>query len=372
MRDAQSLLEQVLACAASGDQHDAGPVIDEELLQSILGLAERELLYQMSEGVLQGDPKRCLELIARTVAHGRDLTRLSRDLVEHFRNLLVARLTIEDRQQRSGDTGTGSARPRIPERAFQDRGGRTEDRGLQPSAAGLLLELPDQEISDLRAQAEDLAVENLLEYLDLMAAGDEEVACSANPRFALEALLVRLALLPKTVPIAELIDRLERLEGKIAPALRPSASGVERSGGTIQPAPPVPSHEVSGSGADQQRVWQDFVAFVGKEKKFLASHLAAGTALEVSAGTLKIGIAERHHLTYLQDADNLAALRTLASRFFSAEVAISLASITPELPPAANEARERARPSRSEPISDMANEALRIFGGSVRMVRREN
>src|SRR5512134_3608142 len=44
MRDAQSLLEQVLACASSVEQHEGGAVIDEDLLQSILGLAERELL----------------------------------------------------------------------------------------------------------------------------------------------------------------------------------------------------------------------------------------------------------------------------------------------------------------------------------------
>jgi hypothetical protein len=65
---------------------------------------------------------------------GRDLGRLSRDLVEHFRNLLVVRLAKPDAKETGG------------------------------FGKGQLLDLPDQEIDDLRTQVADLSIETLLDY----------------------------------------------------------------------------------------------------------------------------------------------------------------------------------------------------------------
>jgi DNA polymerase-3 subunit gamma/tau len=342
MRDAQSLLEQVLACAAPSDAQAPGITIDERLLNDILGLAERQVLYEFSDAVIQADAKRCLELVAQILGQGRDLNRLSRDLVEHFRNLLVAHLS----QTRGGTAGA-----------------RAENQ--------LLLDLPDEEINRLDAQAKDLSVETLLDYLDFMAAGDQEVACSPNPRFSLEAVLVRLALLPKTLPVADIVGRLERLEAKIGGAVRSSATRVaEAAGAAVMPAAQR-LNLPSAAGTDQQHVWQEFVAFVGKQKKFLASHLASGSA-ELSGGTLKIGVVERHHLSYLQDPDNLLALRTLASQFFSDEVVISVSPVPVEPLSASGGALMGAAPVKSDGRSEMVSEALRILGGSIRMVRREN
>ena len=192
MRDAQSLLEQVLASAmpAVGDEQQA--TVDATTLQEVVGLAPRQSLYQLSQAVLDGDPRRCVELIAEVMHQGRDLSRLSRDLVEHFRNLLVARLT---------DSRMGAAR-------------------VGGADMAQLLDLPDQEIADLVRQSSHVSVESLLDYLEFIAAGDEDVARSATPRFALEAVLIRLANLPQALPVTEILSRLERLEGRISGEVR--------------------------------------------------------------------------------------------------------------------------------------------------------
>src|ERR1043166_5770817 len=154
MRDAQSLLEQVLARATPGAAESSEAIVDELLLQDILGLAERKVLYDLSAAVIQSDPKRCIELIAEAVAHGADLSRLSRDLVEHFRNLLVARLA-------AGGTA------------------RNASQNLQKSASPLL-EVPEQEVADLTGQVQALSVETLVDYFDFMAAADEDLARAGN------------------------------------------------------------------------------------------------------------------------------------------------------------------------------------------------
>jgi len=347
MRDAQSLLEQVLACAMPAAGEEQQSRVDAAMLHEILGLAQRKCLYDLSQAVLDGDPRRCVELVAEVINQGRDLSRLSRDLVEHFRNLLVARLSAS--------------------RAGANRGGGAE--------VSQLLDLPDQEIADLARQAGPVSVEALLDYLDFMAAGDEEVARSATPRFALEAVLIRLASLPQSLPVAEIVTRLERLEGRAAGAARPAVAA-ERPKAVSMPAPVAPAAAAPRPAAapaagDDAGKWREFVAFVGTEQKFLASHLGATVPHALPPAPIKISVAERHHLGFLQDADNLAALRELAKRFFAQEVTIQFVASGVDAVPSGNADESRAG-SAADDRSEMVKEALRIFGGSVRSVRREN
>lgn len=342
MRDAQSLLEQVLALAEPSAIKGKQGAVDDVLLQDILGLAERRILYEISAAVLAGNAHRCVELVAEVINQGRDVNRLARDLVEHFRNLLVARLVS---------------------------GGRSAGASKQ-SAAAQLLDLPDQEIADLTEQSRPISVETLLDYLDFMAAGDEEIARSATPRFALESVLIRLAGLPNTVPVAELIERLDRLEEKsVSGAGKPGVSRFsEKAAPAIQPepaaAPAGSAGRLSAAGS-----WPEFVAFVGKEKKFLASHLEAGKPLELPPGRMRIGVSERHHLAFLLDGDNLATLKEQASRFFAQDVNVQIVNMILD---SVSSTAETTEGNAGDERSPMVKEALRIFGGSVRNVRSEN
>jgi DNA polymerase III subunit gamma/tau len=342
MRDAQSLLEQVLACVEPGSTSRDETAVDERLLEEILGLAERQVLYEISKAVIQGNAQRCIELIAKVVVEGRDLGRLSRDLVEHFRNLLVVRLA------------------------------KTDAKDAEAPGKGQLLDLPDQEIDDLRTQVADLSTETLLDYFDFMAAGDEEVNRSSNPRFPLETVLVRLATLPKTLPIAQLLERLEKLEKKL-PGAGPAASASVSAAVTQTPqaATSAPPAALSVAG-DKDNLWQNFVSFIGKEKKFLASHLEVATAHELPPGQLKIGVAEGHHLNYLQDPDNLSVLKNLAKRFFGDDVAVHITAADPESLGRRSETTGIGTTSPGDEGSTIVKEALRIFGGSIKTVRREN
>ena len=366
MRDAQSLLEQVLACAAPGSETGGAPAVDESLLQDILGLAQRGLLYDLSAAVFQGDARRCVEIVAQASDQGRDLGRLSRDLVEHFRNLMVTRLSADPSTRApdlAGDSRSGFRPTGAPE------GATGLPVGLHKGSAGAqLLDLPDQEIADLTAQAQDLPLETLLDYFDFMAAGDETLARSANPRFALETALIRLAALPKSLPVSELLERLEKLEGRFSGTARAAVAKPKEATAPETPAAAPSAKFAAGDSGDKDGTWQSFLAFVGREKKFLASHLQPCAALELAPGRLKIGVAERHHMSYLDDADNFSALKSLAKQFFSADMSITLTLLAAD---AEAQAGAVACAGQGEERSPMVNEALRIFGGSVRSVRKE-
>jgi DNA polymerase-3 subunit gamma/tau len=341
MRDAQSLLEQVLSCFGTEQQSE----LDETQLQEILGLAERRMLFDISESVIANDGKRCLELVAQAAEQGRDLTRLSKDLLEHFRNLMVARLC-----------------------------GQKNPKKLAEEERAELLDLPDQEVIALGSQAADVSIDTLLDYFDLMAAGEEEVAHAANPRFTLETLLVRLAMLPKTLPVTQLIDRLTQLENRLVSEGKASPVGMKTLAARISTtvgsksieatAVPVSAPAIS---QDNEQVWRTFVSFVGKEKKLLASHLESGNAIAIAPESLTIGIAEKHHLSYLQDLENMTLLRNFANRFFSREMTVQLTQLD-----ASNAKSQQEALASGETGSEMVKEALRIFGGSIKGVRTDN
>ncbi len=344
MRDAQSLLEQLLAYAVSGSGSEGGKeVIDERRLEELLGIAERRVLYEISKAVLQRDAKRCVELVAEVMNQGRDVMRLSRDLVEHFRNLLMVRLV-------------------------QDRGAGSEERGH-------LLDLSDQEIEELGQQGSALSVEALLDYFKFTAQGDEDTARSAYPRFAIEATLIRLATLPETIPVEEALERLEALEKKLS------------SGGGLKPAPvpqktaPVvkasseaaPASPETTGASDTSETWKRFVAFVTKEKRMLAVHLEQAQLLSLVSGQMKLGVEEGHQLKYLQDGEQLSALKEFARRFFSAETAVSLTAVPARSRQSevGNLTASRAPKVEEEKMTPIEREAQRIFGGSMVQVKKE-
>ncbi len=340
MRDAQSLLEQVLSCFGT----EQATEVDEILLQEVLGLAERRMLFEISASIIGGDGKRCLELVGQAAEQGRDLNRLSKDLVEHFRNLMVAQLC-----------------------------GQKKPKDLADQERAELLDLPDQEVMALGSQVANVSLDTLLDYFELMAAGEDEIARSANPRFILETLLVRLAMLPKTLPVSQLIERLTQLETRLVSEREAAPVGIKtlapRLSSDVSPDPVEATTAPSSASAisqDKDQVWRTFVSFIGKEKKLLASHLESGSAVAIAPESLTIGIAEKHHLNYLQDLENMTLLRSFAKRFFSREMTIQLSQLD-----AAPARSQQGALASGESGSEMVKEALRIFGGSIKGVRTD-
>ncbi len=341
MRDAQSLLEQVLSCFGT----EQATEVDETALQEMLGLAERRMLFEISASIIAGDGKRCLELVAQAAEQGRDLTRLSKDLVEHFRNLMVAQLC-----------------------------GQKKPKDLADRERAELLDLPDQEVIALGSQVANVSIDTLLDYFELMAAGEDEIARAANPRFILETLLVRLAMLPKTLPLSQLIERLTQLETRLVSEREAAPVGMKtlapRLSSNVSPDPVEATTAPSSASAisqDKDQVWRTFVSFIGKEKKLLASHLESGSVVAIAPESLTIGIAEKHHLNYLQDLENMTLLRSFAKRFFSREMTIQLIQL--DATPA--KSQQQGSLASGESGSEMVKEALRIFGGSIKGVRTD-
>jgi DNA polymerase-3 subunit gamma/tau len=297
MRDAQSLLDQVLAGVS-------GKVADEEIL-ALLGIADRALIYDLAEAVIARDATRALELLDGFHRQGYDMRRLTRDLVEHFRNLAVAKVS---------------------------------DGRLMP-------ELPAEEATALRQQAEKVGTEDSDRAFRILLEIDEEIGRSPYPKLLLEMTLIKLATLPALVPIDDLLGRIEELETRLRRAPGSPAGGGSRGPVGTRPAPPAPASSprrvsertaapdaAPEASAEQEAApaptgdaaaqWQEFLAFVNRERVTLGHHLGTCDLRRLEGVALEIDAPAGFRHDYLARRDHVSEIEELASRFFRREVRV--------------------------------------------------
>jgi DNA polymerase-3 subunit gamma/tau len=162
LRDAQTLLERlVTALGSSVREQDATEILD---------LIDRRILEDVLDPVLRRDPARALAAVRRALDKGIDPARLAGDLLEEIRNLTVARLVEEP---------------------------------------GELIDAAPAEVEAIRKRAEPHDVDALDRLFRVLQSRVQELPFAPRPAHALEMAVVRLAVLPDSVSLSELLRRLE-------------------------------------------------------------------------------------------------------------------------------------------------------------------
>ncbi len=186
MRDAQSLLDQVLSFAEES-------VTDAEVAE-ILGFIDRSILYDVLEGALAGEPAAALEAVAKVSLFGFDVRTFANQLLEAVRNVTVVR---------------------------------------QVRDAATLLDLPDGEIARLQTLAQGRDMPQLMQQFDILAKAVDGIARSEQPALLLDMAAVKMASVRPFVPVDVLVDRLVRLEKRLA-----AGGAAPRRGGPAGGSPP--------------------------------------------------------------------------------------------------------------------------------------
>ncbi len=301
MRDSLSTLDQVLAFC--GDS--AG---DEEVT-AILGVVDRRLLTETSRTVFAGDCRGALEIVSRVDSFGYNMRSFCQELIEHFRNLAVLKVTRD------------------------------------PSE---LLDVTEGEIEEFHAQTASLQLEQIRRHLTILLRAETEMSQSGYTRLILELALLKMCTLPPVVPVDEIIERLKSLERGTKNALssppppggiRPAAPSTEKETGP--PSPPGAALSPETAPPQVDKGWPGFVSFVTREKKTLGAHLEHGRPMRFSADSVEIGFPEgSFHLSCLRDDEALKSLTEIASRYWKAAPSVrvvALAGDTKGAPPSIKE-----------------------------------
>ncbi|MFH1199122.1 MAG: DNA polymerase III subunit gamma/tau [Candidatus Omnitrophota bacterium] len=88
LRDAESLLDQLSSFAK-------GKISLEDVI-AVLGIVEQDALFEITNKMMQKDSKGALELFNRVIDEGKDIGVFLSSLIEHFRNLMVAKVSRAD------------------------------------------------------------------------------------------------------------------------------------------------------------------------------------------------------------------------------------------------------------------------------------
>ena len=187
MRDALSSLDQLISFK--------GSKITEEDALGVFGLVSRTSLENLASAILKGDDAGILEAIDAFDSAGKNMRRVSAELLSHFRNLVVL-------------------------------------KALGPKSKSL--EATEEQIAVLQAQAQGVDAGRIFKICDLLAQTEDKLRYVLSVRTTLEMSLLRAGRIASTATIEELMRAVRELK-----AAAPAQQAPARDSAPLPPPPPA-------------------------------------------------------------------------------------------------------------------------------------
>jgi len=299
MRDALSLLDQIMTCSQ-------GPMTHEQVLD-ILGVIDRKIIYELAGAILSADIPVILDLLDDIYDRGHDLKRLYADLLEHFRNLLVGAI------------------------------GKNVEK---------LVDLPSGEIEQLMEQAQRTSKATLNQIFDLLYKEEVAVRLSPQPKLALEMALIRLLQSEPALPIDLLIDKLDDLRQEIrggdplpavaAPVAAAAPSGRSQRQPSTDQTPPEAALSVASTvspaaspAQPSDSGWSQIIDVIARQNPSLAANLAKCKIKKTAGDSVEIELPDNGFTLKMIERDkNMALLKQVCADVLGRPVEIQLATQT--------------------------------------------
>jgi len=216
MRDAQSLLEQLLSFAP---QHISLADVHE-----MLGTANDQLLFRLLEGILNGDPMKIFAELESAASQGVDFGVLTEQMMGLYRDLLV--------------TASGGD-------------------------ANLLLHCSPQQFEQVKTLAGEIGLHRILAAMQILDSTHTRMQRSTQGRVLMELALIRIANLDHFHQISTLLEDLRSGKAALPPTVKSAQKMIappQRESATVSSPPPsrvgrIGLAEMSDDRA--QSVWFD-------------------------------------------------------------------------------------------------------------------
>jgi DNA polymerase-3 subunit gamma/tau len=350
MRDAQSLLDQVISFC--------GNEVEDEAVRNLLGVIPQQILEEFTEAIVQSDSKRLLLQVEQLVQSGRNLQHFVREMLSHFRNLLMIKIAGEDSQ-------------------------------LVPLAAADLVRLKEF--------AEHFSEEDLTRSFSILVSTEGELRWSSQPRFHLEMGLMKLIQVKRLTPIEQVLAGLEGLtnSAKVSGNAALQAEGTPRRVLRGTPAleasqptkPPILSKSTtfgrpqSSPELPPARPSEDPVgalkSAIANRSPMLASLIEHALEIKLTENGIEMQFAgqDKFHCEMLQAAENVEVIRELAQsvRGGPQQVKIVIVNGPPRQDRSKSEPDNQDPPANSllDKVKDDSNVKafLQIFQGEITDVK---
>lgn len=253
LRDAESILDQLVSF--SKDKISLKDVI------SVLGLVEEDLLFEITDKIIQRDARGALVLLNSLIDEGKDIAVFLSSLLEHFRNLMVAKITQTDIE---------------------------------------LIDLPKDICERLFKQAKEFTLEEIFSSFNILVATQEMSKRLESVRIPLEISLVRLA---------------HDKKGTIKPPLNAKPAAVKEKIEVPEPVNSVSLEEIIEG-------WAKIIDSLSRVKISVATYLNEGAAVKIEKNILTIGFPKNYtlHKETLEKKENRAIIENAFFELFNVSI----------------------------------------------------
>jgi DNA polymerase III subunit gamma/tau len=271
LRDAESVLDQLISFSQQR--------ISLKDVVSVLGMVEEDALFEITDKIIKKDAKGVLGLFNNLIDSGKDISVFSLSLIEHFRNLMIAKVT-------SGDAK--------------------------------LIDLPVESCERLVRQSEALSLEEIFAVFNILVNTQEMSKRLDSLRIPLEISLVRLA-----------YDKKNPAQKPEHPPVKARSPEEKAPLEKIKEADAViDSNEPSATQIALDNIkngWQNIIANLGKIKMSVATYLSEGEPMKLQGNILTVSFPKDYslHRETLEKRDNKAIIEKIISELFNTNLNVN-------------------------------------------------
>ena len=326
MRDAQSLLDQVIAYCGNKIENDS---VDE-----VLGVVGRKTLEELVDHLIKKDSVGLIEIVQLIITDGKDLNFLCRDLAEYFRNLMMVKLSDK------------------PE---------------------LLLDTQLCNLKLLKDQSKAFHVDELQQIFSVLSRTEVEMKRSSLAQIIFEMSILRLADVRPFYHIDDMIEAINTMEEAQQPELLPSkpVNLIKDKPIKLEPVELSPDKSLN-IDSNWEKIKQEICA----RKTVFNHYLAQCTVLVFDESNLDIGFVDAITLDQVKNSENLKLVKDVVKLICNREMNVTLVLSDKAKNPIANSSSNSLSKKEGKKINflnqnqdkseiEIIQNALDVFGGEV-------
>ncbi len=263
MRDSLSILDQAIAMGDGAVEYGS--------LINMLGLVTNEHLFKLTSAVIERNIEKAMVIIEDLVFAGKDIHLFIKDLVEHFRNLLMIKVTNNPEE---------------------------------------VLDMSSENIDLVKEQGSRIRVEEIMRDIRILQEAEGNAKLSKQARLYLELAIIKMCKIEYDTSNEIILARLNRMEealrsGKIAVSEAQVTQndnvnvGVKKTVSKVTASPSAVKLEENKDSkvriGDVQRAWRDILeAFKARRAMVIYASIVTGKPVACQNGILTIQYSEQY------------------------------------------------------------------------------
>ena len=326
MRDAQSLLDQVIAYC--------GNKIENDSVEEVLGVVGSTTLEKLVEHLIKKDSIKLIETVQSIITDGKDLNFLCRDLAEYLRNLMMVKL---------------SNKPEV------------------------LLNIQVCNLQVLQDQSKAFHVDELQQMFSVLSRTETEMKRSSMAQMIFEMSILRLADVRPFHRIDDMIKAINALEEKGQQPVVLSTTSINSVQDELKKKKSVEfsSDRCLGSSSNWQQIKQEICV----RKPVFKLYLEQCKVLAFSESSLDLGFIDGITLDQVKSQENIQLLKDAVKLVCDREINVTLVLSEKGSIPDTNSSSSRLasketninsfNQSQDKSETEIIQDALDVFGGVV-------